>query len=259
VSASTHDPVSGNNSATASDKVSTSADISTTVSDSPDPVAAGSATGYHVRVHNQGPSDASAPTVSMPIPAQTTLVSASQTSGPHFTCTHDATAITCSGGSLPAGSDATFDFIVRADRAATGTITAHPEAGATTSDPDSSNNASTETTTVTPAPNPRITIGRIVERPRSGVILVPVTCRHFAKDFCDVTVTIKFNAIRFPLAPITRDVRLASGARTIVYLRGPKAERLMIKHIRRLPATVTATTPPGPPVSRDTVLVGNRR
>jgi hypothetical protein len=72
-------------------------------------------------------------------------------------------------------------------------------------------------------------------------------------------VTITFNAPGQTLDPITRDVRLTSGARTIVYFRGPKAERLKIKRIGHLPATVTATNPPGSPVSRDTVLVGSPR
>jgi uncharacterized repeat protein (TIGR01451 family) len=259
VSSSTYDPGSGNDSATASITVRTSADLSTTVADSPDPVAPGSATTYHVRLHNQGPSDASAPRVSMPIPAQTTLVAATQASGPHFTCTHDAATITCDGASLPAGSDATFDFVVRTARAATGSITARPEASASTSDPDASNNVSTETTTVTPAPNQRITIGRAVERPRSGVILVPVTCRNFTQDFCDTRVTITFNSPGQTLAPITRSVRLASGARSTVLLVAPRAERLRIKRIRRLPATVTATNPPGSPASRDVVLAGSPR
>ena len=46
---SADDPVSGNNSATASTTVSTSADLSVTKTDSPDPVTAGGNITYEIR------------------------------------------------------------------------------------------------------------------------------------------------------------------------------------------------------------------
>jgi uncharacterized repeat protein (TIGR01451 family) len=256
---STADPAAGNNAGSASTAVTTSADLSVSIADSPDPVSAGDAVGYRVRVHDQGPSDASAPRLAMAIPDGTTLVSATQASGPHFDCTHDASAITCTGASLPAGADAAFDFVVKTDRAATGSVTARPEAGAATADPDRSNNASTETTAITAAPPTRLAIGSIAERARSGVIFVPLTCRNFVRDFCDTTVTVTFEAPHHPLAALTRPVRLTSGVRTTVFFVAPKEERMKIKAIGHLPVTVTATNPPGPPVSRSGLLVGSPR
>ena len=57
VSSTTTDPVSGNNTATAPTAVTTSADLSITNSDSPDPVTAGTDLTYTLTVHTAGPSD----------------------------------------------------------------------------------------------------------------------------------------------------------------------------------------------------------
>ena len=103
VSSSTADPSSANNSATATTTVNpaaTSADLSITKGDRPDPVTAGSSLTYTLTVHNAGPDAAAAVTVSDPLPAGVTFVSATPSVG---SCSGTST-VTCSLGSLASGA-----------------------------------------------------------------------------------------------------------------------------------------------------------
>jgi uncharacterized repeat protein (TIGR01451 family) len=148
------DPDSADNTATTTTTVNTLADLSITKTDSPDPVDPGSDITYTITITNAGPSDAQTVSLSDSVPANTTFVSAMQTSGPAFTLTTppvggtgslDATAAT-----LAAGASATFTFVVNVDPAtADGTLLSNTAtATATTTDPDSANNTDTETTAV---------------------------------------------------------------------------------------------------------------
>src|SRR5947199_354517 len=67
VSSSTPDATPGNNSAIEATVVNTSANLSITKSDSPDPVTAGNNLTYTITVYNAGPSDA----LSVPFPYTT--------------------------------------------------------------------------------------------------------------------------------------------------------------------------------------------
>jgi uncharacterized repeat protein (TIGR01451 family) len=253
--------------------VRTSADLSTSVSDSPDPVVAGEPVSYHVTLHNAGPSDARDARVTLPLPAGTTFESASQASGPAgFDCSHDASAITCSRATLAVGADAAFDFVVRSATATgDGSLTAKPKASSATADPDGSNDESTATTSVsktptpTPAPTPtptptppgqKIALGNAVEGGRSGVIFVPITCTNTVGGFCKTTLTITFRKPHQKLKPIKRRLGIASGQTSVAFISAPLAERKKIRVIRHLRITVTATNPPGPPVKRNSTLSG---
>jgi uncharacterized repeat protein (TIGR01451 family) len=260
VSATESDPNPGNESATSSTTVSTSADLSTSVSDSADPVAAGDVVTYHVRLHNGGPSDSAQPRLAMPIPSGTTLVGAAQTDGSAFHCSSDGATVACAADSLAADAGAAIDVAVRTAGDQHGTITARPVASEATSDPDSSNDASSETTEVTAAPRPnRLTIGRTIAKRRSGVIVVALGCKSFDSDRCRTTLTLRFRSPHQDLQSITTRATVKSGERKNVYVIGPRPERRRIKRIQRLPVTVTATNPPGPDVARDATIVGTSR
>jgi uncharacterized repeat protein (TIGR01451 family) len=144
------------NSSSVSTAVTQSADLSV-VKTGPATVAAGSSVTYTVTVTNQGPSNAAGVSLSDAVPASTTFLSATQTSGPAFNCVKPAVGaggtITCSIATLPAGATATFSFVFQVSPAAVGSISNTASLTSGTTDPTPGNNASTASVTVTaPAP-----------------------------------------------------------------------------------------------------------
>jgi uncharacterized repeat protein (TIGR01451 family) len=146
VSANTADPNSANNSVTVTNGVTTSADLSITKSDSPDPVAAGANITYTIVATNAGPSDARTVTVSDTIPSNTTLIS--MTGPPGWTITGGGTAQARTSRLQP--GTATFTLVVRtnSDLAAGSTITNTATIFTVTTDPNAANNSATATTGV---------------------------------------------------------------------------------------------------------------
>jgi uncharacterized repeat protein (TIGR01451 family) len=139
VSSATPDPVGVNNAATASTMVTTSADLSVTMSDSPDPVNPGSNITYAITAHNAGPSDAATVLLGDTLPAGTTFVSLSQAGGPSFSCATPpvgaAGAINCSIASMPVG-DAAFTLVVAVDASVPGATSISNTATASSATPD---------------------------------------------------------------------------------------------------------------------------
>jgi uncharacterized repeat protein (TIGR01451 family) len=128
--------------------VSASADLSTTKSDSPDPVFPGASLTYTVGYANNGPSDASGVTVIDALPAEVTFVSATPDQG---TCIHSVGVVTCDIGSLTASASGQIEIVVTVGSSvAPGTTLTNNAtvSSITTPDPDTSNNGAMETTTV---------------------------------------------------------------------------------------------------------------
>jgi uncharacterized repeat protein (TIGR01451 family) len=149
VSSSTGDPNSGNNSATVSIPVGTSADISVTDTPSPVPVQAGNNITYTQVVSNAGPSAAASVSLTDTLPANTTAVSLTGPAG--WTCT--LATRTCTDSSLASGSPATITFVVtvNAGTAAGTAINETATVTTTTTDPNSSNNTATASDVVATA------------------------------------------------------------------------------------------------------------
>ena len=150
-SATTVDPDPDNNASTTSATTAVSADVSVAKT-GPAAVGAGANATYTVTVTNAGPSDAAGVSLADPLPAGTTFVSESQTTGPTFGCTTPAVGstgtITCTIATLPAGVSATFSIVLHVSAAATGTITNTATVSAATADPVSANNGASTTATV---------------------------------------------------------------------------------------------------------------
>jgi uncharacterized repeat protein (TIGR01451 family) len=120
-----------------------SADLSITMSDSPDPVSLGQTVTYTVDVANAGPDQAAGVTVTVPLPAGVTYGSASPSQG---TCSQALVAVVCLLGAVPAGGSASVDIHVVPTSA--GTITATGSLTSSTSDPDATNNIDSADTAV---------------------------------------------------------------------------------------------------------------
>jgi uncharacterized repeat protein (TIGR01451 family) len=147
VAANEFDPNTNNNSATQVTTVNAapSADLSITKSDSPDPVTVGSNLTYTITVKNNGPSGATGVTMTDPLPATVTFVSATPSQG---NCTGTAT-VTCNLGSLSNSASATVTIVVTPTQA--GGISNTASVTGNEADPVASNNSATQPTTVNAA------------------------------------------------------------------------------------------------------------
>ena len=140
------DPNLANNTATVVTIVAaaTSADLVITNAATPNPVLAGNNITYTVVVTNDGPASASTVVFSESIPANTTLVSVTASSGTTgWTCTPGV--ISCSIPTFAAGASTTFTVVVKvAAGTASGTvITDTASVSAATTDPNPSSNVAT--------------------------------------------------------------------------------------------------------------------
>lgn len=139
VSTTTIDPAGGNNSDSVLSTVATSANLGVTKS-GPATALPGQDISYQVTVTNAGPSDAANVTLTDTVPANTTFVSATQNSGPVFSCT---SAISCTIASFASGATATFTFVMNVSPSATGSVENTASISSTTTDPAGENNSST--------------------------------------------------------------------------------------------------------------------
>ncbi len=128
-----------------------SADLSVTKTDSPDPVNAGSNITYTITATNSGPDSASTVSLSDTLPAGTTFVSLPAVAG--WSCTTPAVGaggtVSCSNPSFAVGS-AVFTLTTAVDASlAAGTVISNTATGSsTTSDPNAGNQSGTATSTV---------------------------------------------------------------------------------------------------------------
>ncbi len=163
-SSSTTDPTPGNNTATATTVVNTSADLAITLTDSPDPVIAGTNLTYVATLSNAGPSDAQGANIALPLPAGTSLVSTTPSAGGACVGT---TTVTCTwAGATAPGVTRSVSITAAVSSGQTANLSATATAGSTTTDPDLANNTATADTvvevqadlsvTLTDAPDPVI-------------------------------------------------------------------------------------------------------
>ncbi len=145
-SSATTDPVPGNNSATATTVVQGQADLSITLTDSPDPVTAGSNLTYVATLTNGGVSDAQNASISLPLPAGTTFVSATPSAG--GTCNAASPVVCTWAGATASGGTRTVTIVVTVSPAQVAGLSATATASSATTDPAAGNNTATATTGV---------------------------------------------------------------------------------------------------------------
>jgi uncharacterized repeat protein (TIGR01451 family) len=146
------DPNTSNNTDYESTLVTQLANLSITKTDSPDPVLLSQNLTYNLTVMNGGPSPATGVLVTDNLPSSVTYVSATPSQG---SCTHYGNSVTCSLGNMANGATATVTIVVTVN--STGTISNTANVTGCVSDPNTSNNSSTASTTVNPSANLSIT------------------------------------------------------------------------------------------------------
>ena len=176
------------NAATTTTTVATSADLSITLTDSPDPVTAGTNLTYVATATNAGPSDAQDVAINLPLPANTTLVSATAAGG---TCA--GTNCTFAGATAPGASrSVTYVVLVAASAASSSPISATASASSPTTDSNPANNSATASTAVVAEANLSVALTSSVPQ---VLINVPVTFTAIStnggpSDAQNVSVTI---------------------------------------------------------------------
>jgi uncharacterized repeat protein (TIGR01451 family) len=121
------------------------ADLTISKSDRSDPVTVGQDIIYDINVLNLGPDDVANATVTDPVPAGTTFVSATISPG---SCSEAGGIVTCTIPTLPSGVGTTITLKVTANQAGPVTNTATVNPPPTVEDPNLNNNSNSETTTV---------------------------------------------------------------------------------------------------------------
>ncbi|MCX5206077.1 hypothetical protein OG897_32265 [Streptomyces sp. NBC_00237] len=119
------------------------ADLATTVSDTPDPVALGDSFTDTVTVTNNGPGDATGVETTVTYTGAATVGTVTPSQG---SCSTSGPTVTCALGTLANGASATV--AITAEPTATGTVTATATTTATETDPVPGNNEATQSTTV---------------------------------------------------------------------------------------------------------------
>ncbi len=147
------DPDSANNVASQETTVQSGtttpgANLSVAIADSPDPVAVNQNVTYVVTVTNAGPDAAANVVLTDILPAGATLVSSTASQG--GTPTNNGGTLTANLGGLASGATATLTLVVKPTAA--GTLSNSASVTSDVSDPDSANNAVSESTTVASAP-----------------------------------------------------------------------------------------------------------
>jgi uncharacterized repeat protein (TIGR01451 family) len=132
----------------------TRADLSVTMTDTPDPVASGANLSYATTVTNAGPNAASGVNLSIETPAHTSFVSLTSPAG--WVCTTPQTGgrspVVCSNTSLAVGAPQVFTLVVKLDTGDPGApIGGRADVSSSIADPNQANNSDTETTAVVAA------------------------------------------------------------------------------------------------------------
>jgi uncharacterized repeat protein (TIGR01451 family) len=141
------DPAAANNVSTDTDSLAPAADLSLTLSDSPDPVAQGGTLSYTIVVTNLGPSSSSAMSVTDALPAEVSFVSSSPGEP---ACVHSSGTVTCALGALDPMASATVTIQVTVGLA-TGTISNIAGVTGSATDAVPVNNVDSEATQLLPA------------------------------------------------------------------------------------------------------------
>ena len=149
VSATTSDPIPGNNTASTTTAVQVSADLRINKLDTVDPVVAGDGMSYTIVITNTGPSDAVGVRITDTLPVGVSYVTHVPT--PEWICQIVSGELRCSRSApVVASARLQIDVAVLVDSSVTSTLSNLVRVGSSTPDPLPANNTDTELTAVGP-------------------------------------------------------------------------------------------------------------
>lgn len=265
----TADPSATNNTGTATDPVTASADLLITKTAQPSPVIAGQPVTYTLTVRNAGPSDSRGVTVRDAVPAPLTYTSSTASQG---TCSETGGVVDCALGTVPAGGTATVTVVAGVpagtppnDLDNTATV------DATTPDPDRADNTATYTLTTTAQAN--LTMTKTVS-PDPVIAGRPVTYTLTVRNTgpSDAQVVQARDVVPSAITGLSASSNdgtpcgiagqtvtctrptLANGAQFVVTITGTVAPSTTPGELTNT-ATATAQTPPDPTSSDNTAQV----
>jgi uncharacterized repeat protein (TIGR01451 family) len=160
VSTAVIDPVPGNNSATDSDTLAASADVSVSKTDGVASEVPGTPVTYTITLGNAGPSTATSVVASDTFPAVLTGCSTTSVAAGGATGNDTGPAlgnISDGGITLPVGSSVTYTATCNIDPNATGSLANTATVSSATTDPVPGNNSSTDTDSLLPSADVQIT------------------------------------------------------------------------------------------------------
>ena len=261
----TADPNPANNTGSAADPVTASADLSITKTAQPSPVVAGQPVTYTLTIRNAGPSDARGVTVRDAVPAPLQYASATSSQG---SCTETGGVVDCTLGALATGGTATVTVVANVpagtppeDLDNTATV------DATTPDPDAPDNTATYTlattalanlvTTKTVSPDPvvagqqltyTLTVRNAGPSDAQNVVLRDVVPDAITVQTATAGCSLSGQTVICPRPT------LANGAQFSVTITGTVAASAAPGELDNS-ATATAQTPPDPTTSDNTAQV----
>jgi uncharacterized repeat protein (TIGR01451 family) len=152
VTGAANDPTPGNNSATDTDMITTSADLGITKTDGVAQYLPGGTVTYTITASNAGPSNVTSASIVDNFPAQVTGVTWTCVGAGGGTCNANGVGNINETANLPSGGSVTYTAIATISGTATGSManTATVSGGAVT-DPTPGNNSATDTDTLAPA------------------------------------------------------------------------------------------------------------
>ena len=136
--------ISGDRAPSASAQAIDPADLSVSISDSPDPVATGATLTYSIRVRNTGPDPATNAVLTDSLPSGVTFVSAAPSAGD---CDRSGRKVTCDFGTINADIDRTVTIRTTVTRKS-GEMTNSASVSSEVTDPNTGNNLDTELTKI---------------------------------------------------------------------------------------------------------------
>ena len=160
------DPTPGNNSATDTDTLAATADLSITKTDGVTAATAGGSVTYTITASNAGPSNATGATVADTFPASLSCTWTCAGAG-GGTCTASGSGNINNTVNLPSGGSVTYTATCTISALATGTLsnTATVTAPAGVTDPTPGNNSATDTDTLSAAPGANVSGTKTVTGP----------------------------------------------------------------------------------------------